>query len=225
MRRRSRRLANKKPEVVPEVSDNDKQALAETGKQAISSANETLDQIREQADAIRRETDVVEATEPARFDSIRLLNPIVRTYLDTCRYFGVEPDADLVVFIHFNQPSLRLRRQYMFQMCCCKRFKKINQLGLLPLFFTMIQTADDPEAFSNLQRIELRETYMSAAATRLLAEVSTACDARTCHQQLNYVCMIVGFGEVQIQAQVSDAHQSVKAIRARRRHRAFAPCK
>ena len=107
----------------------------------------------------------------AKFDVSAQLNPIVRTYLDACRCFGVKPDADLVVFIHLNQPVLRLRRQYVHSVCCCYRVRRIHQIELLPLFFTMIQTASDPEAFSNLARIELRDTFMGAAAAVMMAEV------------------------------------------------------
>jgi hypothetical protein len=53
---------------------------------------------------------------------------------------------------------------------------KLQQLGLLPLLYTMIQTADDPHAFTNLSRIRLRDGYLSAAAATLLGEVRFLAD-------------------------------------------------
>jgi hypothetical protein len=62
------------------------------------------------------------------------------------------------------------------QTCCCRRVSKLQQLGLLPLLYTMIQTADDPHAFTNLSRIRLRDGYLSAAAATLLGEVRFLAD-------------------------------------------------
>jgi hypothetical protein len=64
--------------------------------------------------------------------------------------------------------------RYVSQVCCCYTVRKIRQLELFPLLFTMIQTAADPNAFSNLQRIELRDTFLGAAAVTLLADVRVA---------------------------------------------------
>ena len=59
-------------------------------------------------------------------------------------------------------------------MCCCKRVAKMAQLSLFPLLYTMLQTADDPTAFSGLVRIELGDAYLGPSAATLLAEVPAA---------------------------------------------------
>ena len=56
-------------------------------------------------------------------------------------------------------------------MCCCYRVRKVHQLELFPLLFTMIQTAADPTVFANLRRIELCDTFLGVSAVKLLAEV------------------------------------------------------
>ena len=77
--------------------------------------------------------------------------------------------------------------RYQFEVCCCKRVARVKQLSMLPLFFAMIQTADDPNAFSNLERIELKATYFGSAGAVVLAEALTKCQYKL--KKLTYVGM------------------------------------